>query len=122
MPARLPSQLYGTVDIDLLTEIIAAASSGMSKSPARLPETWADKLLLRLLSVQTKNRAIGGDLTGLQEERRRLHATHIKDNDKHSFDICTWFLSLHGARIFKHYNYKSQPLLMECPGSYKFDF
>ena len=32
----------------------------------------------------------GRDLSGLQEERRRAQDTQINDNEKHSFDICTW--------------------------------
>lgn len=76
--------------------IIAANSSGMSIS-SKAHRNLGRQAPTRLLSVQTKNRAIGGKLTGLQEEGRRPHATHFKDNDKHSYDICTWFLSPLGA-------------------------
>jgi hypothetical protein len=46
--------------------------------------TQADKLPLRLLSLEIKHWAMGRDLIGLQEERRRTSATQFNDNEKHS--------------------------------------
>lgn len=93
----LPPQLYWTDNIDLLTVIIADNSADRAKSLATLTVMWADRLLLRHLPVQTKKRAMGRDLTGLQEERRQTYVTQMKANEKDSFAICTWFLSLQGA-------------------------
>lgn len=45
MPVQLLSQLYRTGDIDLLTESLRLTLQAC-QSPARLTETWADRLLL----------------------------------------------------------------------------
>lgn len=79
----LPPQFYWTVDMDLLTDIIVANSAGRAKSPASLTVMWAANMGPRLIPVQTKNRAMGRDLIGLQEERRRPYVTKVKANDKY---------------------------------------
>jgi hypothetical protein len=42
---------------------------------------------LRLLSVETKNWAIGRDLIGLQKERRSPYAPQINDNDNEEHSL-----------------------------------
>lgn len=49
----LSLQLHWTDNTDLLTEIIADISAGWGKSPATPTVMWDNKLLLRLLPVQT---------------------------------------------------------------------
>lgn len=69
--------------MDLLTDIIVANSAGRAKSPASLTVMWAANMGPRLIPVQTKNRAMGKDLIGLQEERRCPYVTKVKANDKY---------------------------------------
>ena len=78
----LPPQFFWTVNMDLLPDIIVANSVGRAKSPASLTVMWAANMGPRLKPVQTKNRAMGRDLIGLQDERRSQPVTKMKANDK----------------------------------------
>lgn len=53
----LPPQLYLTVNINILTEVIDVKSKDRAKYSTTVTKTWTDKDQLRLLSVPTKNMA-----------------------------------------------------------------
>ena len=50
-------QLYLTVNINILTEVIDVKSKDRAKYSTTVRKTWTDKDQLRLLSVPTKNMA-----------------------------------------------------------------
>ena len=82
-------QLYLTVNINILTEITdlkTADRQSIQKQSQNMD--WKRSTQASISSKQEHGK--GRDLSGLQEERRRPHATQINDNEKHSFDICTW--------------------------------
>lgn len=85
----LPPQLYLTVNINILTEstdLKTADRQSIQKQSQNMD--WKRSTQASISSKQEHGK--GRDLSGLQEERRRPHATQINDNEKHSFDICTW--------------------------------
>lgn len=85
----LPPQLYLTVNINILTEITAVKSADRQSIQKQSQNMdWKRSTQASISSKQEHGK--GRDLSGLQEERRRPHATQINDNEKHSFDICTW--------------------------------
>ena len=52
-----PPELYLTVNINILTEVIDVKSKDRAKYSTTVTKTWTDKDQLRLLSVPTKNMA-----------------------------------------------------------------